>query len=62
LLNMLDFDLDPQSAIEAPRVVFGDILHWTPRFAPTATCLGIKVLRGPFRRRHSAVAKTPTRV
>ena len=29
LLNMLDFDLDPQSAIEAPRVVFGDILHWT---------------------------------
>ena len=29
LLNMLDFGLDPQSAIEAPRVVFGDILHWT---------------------------------
>jgi gamma-glutamyltranspeptidase/glutathione hydrolase len=29
LLNMLEFGLDPQSAIEAPRVVFGDILHWT---------------------------------
>ena len=29
LLNMLDFGLDPQSAIEAPRVVYGDILHWT---------------------------------
>jgi len=29
LLNMLDFGLDPQAAIEAPRAVFGDVLHWT---------------------------------
>ena len=29
LLNMLDFGLYPQAAIEAPRAVFGDVLHWT---------------------------------
>ena len=28
LLNMLEFGLDPQAAIESPRVVYGDILHW----------------------------------
>ena len=29
LLNMLEFGLDPQAAIAAPRVIYGDALHWT---------------------------------
>lgn len=29
LLNMVEFGLDPQAAIESPRVVYGDVLHWT---------------------------------
>ena len=29
ILNMLEFDLDPQAAIEAPRVIYGDVLHHT---------------------------------
>jgi len=29
LLNMLEFGMDPQQAISAPRFVYGDILHYT---------------------------------
>jgi len=29
ILNMLEFGLDPQAAIEAPRVIYGDVLHHT---------------------------------
>ena len=28
-LNMVEVGLDPQAAIESPRVVYGDVLHWT---------------------------------
>jgi gamma-glutamyltranspeptidase/glutathione hydrolase len=29
LLNMLEFGMDPQQAINAPRKFYGDILHYT---------------------------------
>jgi gamma-glutamyltranspeptidase/glutathione hydrolase len=29
LINMIEFGMDPQQAINAPRMFYGDILHYT---------------------------------